>query len=46
MNARQASDDGMVTDGDMPGQTRRIRQDEMVAEMAIMRDMDIGHQKL
>ena len=46
MNAREPADDGVVTDGDVPGQTRRIRQDQMIAQMAIVGDMHIGHQKI
>src|ERR671913_859813 len=41
MNARQTANDGMIADRDMSGQTRRVGENEMVAQMAVMRDMDV-----
>ena len=36
----------MVADRNMPGECRGVRHDDLVAQMAIMRDVDVGHEKI
>src|SRR5512139_1108493 len=43
-HAGQPSDDGMITDGDVPGKACRIGHNNMVAEPAIMCHVHVGHQ--
>ena len=45
MNRNQAADDRAVVDGDVPGHLDGVRDDHVVADHAVVRDVDIGHQE-
>ena len=44
MNARKPADDRVIPNRDVPSEGRRIRHDDMASEVAIVGDMDVGHQ--
>ena len=46
MDSHQSANDGVVTDRNMACQRGRIGHDQVVSKMAVMRDMDIGHEKI
>src|SRR5512138_3476806 len=46
MDPGEPPDDGMIADRNMTSQTRRIRKNEMAAEMTVMGNVHIGHQEI
>jgi hypothetical protein len=46
VDGAQAAEDSPITDFDMPSQSRRIRQPNPVANVAIVRDMRTRHEKV
>ena len=46
VDRREASDDGMIFDRDMPSQRCRIGEDDLVSDLTIMGHMGIGHEEV
>src|SRR5262249_51103027 len=46
MNAGRGADHGPITDGDMAAHGRRIGQYTLIADVNVMRHMDVGHQQV
>ena len=45
MNRDQAADEGPVLDHDVSGHVRGVRDDDVVPELAVVRDVRVGHQQ-
>src|SRR5881296_2906901 len=45
MNRHQAADDRAVVDGHVPGHLDGVRDDHVVTDHAVVRDVDVGHQE-
>ena len=46
MHRRQAGNDGVIFDSDVPGEADGIGEDDVVAELAVMRDVRVAEQQI